>query len=96
MIWFNGFSDVLELNCSRLGWRYSAVRARVGPRGWRLQLASGAWIGAELRQAWLAGELAGLAWRAQDGLCHYALIRASRQDNRDWRRLRVILRLPRA
>ena len=96
MIWFNGFSGVLELNCSRLGWRYSSVRARVGPRGWRLQLVSGAWIRAELRQAWLAGNWAGLAWRAQDGSRHYALIRASRQTRIGWRRLRVILRLTRS
>jgi hypothetical protein len=96
MNWFNGFSGVLELSCSRLGWRYSVRRARVGPPGWRLQLLTGAWVRAELRQAWLAGDLAGLAWRAQDGSRHYALIRASRQDQCGWRRLRVILRLPRS
>lgn len=94
MNWFNGFSGGLELSCSRLGWRYSVRQARVGPQGWRLQLLTGSWIRAELRQAWLAGDLAGLAWRAQDGSRHYALIRASRQGNGGWRRLRVILRLP--
>ncbi|MGI9331243.1 MAG: hypothetical protein ACR2QB_11075 [Gammaproteobacteria bacterium] len=96
MNWFNGFSGVLELSCSRLGWRYSVRQARVGSSGWQLQLWSGAWIRAELRQAWLAGQLAGLAWQAQDGSRHYALIRASRQASHSWRRLRVILRLPRA
>ena len=92
MNWFNGFSGVLELRCSRLGWRYRAARARLGPSGWQLQLGPGAWIRADLKHAWLAGDWAGLAWQAQDGSRHCALIRSSRQTGNGWRRLRVSLR----
>lgn len=90
----NSCSGVLELRCSRLSTRQLLFVRSFPGGGWRLRTTKGRWLRAELNQAWLVGDLAGLAWRAEDGRSYRALIRAGRQRASAWRGLRLRLRWP--
>jgi hypothetical protein len=96
MHWYNGFYTTLVLRCKPFG-RRRCLAARRSVRGhWQLQVAGGRWLPAELSAAWLAGPVAGLAFRGADGARYQALVLAGKQTPADWRRLRVQLNLPRA
>lgn len=95
MNWCNGFSTTLTLRCKTFS-RFRCYAARRSPAGrWQLLVSPGHWQQAELEAAWLAGPLAGLAFRGPDGRRYSPLVLAGAQSPDDWRHLRVHLKLPR-
>lgn len=94
MNWSNGFSTTLTLKAEAFG-RRRCYAARRSPAGrWQLRVDGATWLRAELCAAWLAGPLAGLAFRGGDGARYNALVWSAAQSTDDWRRLRVHLKLP--
>jgi hypothetical protein len=80
------------------GWRRAAIVKRLtcsSSGHWQLTLARGRRVRVELEQAWIAGRVVGLGWRAADGRYYFCWLGACDCHPAAWRRLRVLLRFPR-